>query len=212
MYCKAIDSFWINVLWGIILHSNSYSCWHHPRCQGIMSEFKPWYCAEQWLKCWQMLSWWVRLLLFILSISNCDVPVTVRGHSKRCSIQDVDVSKKSISVQHDCEDKILLASVSYARGRFAIIYMWNACIFNTLWKSSPAVTLSSFVLFCYLLYYFVCHSWNSEVQKVEAKRGWVLWWRLFSLPVCWLVCCCFLVCFFPSLVVGHLVLVFKWWL
>jgi len=87
MYCKAIDSSRINVLWVIILHSNSCSCWHHPRCQGIISELRPWYFAEQWLKCWQMLSWWVRLLLFFLSSSNCDVPVTVLGHSKECSKQ-----------------------------------------------------------------------------------------------------------------------------
>lgn len=42
---------------------------------------------NEWLKCWQMLSWWVRLLLFFLSISNCDIPVTVHGHSKRWSKQ-----------------------------------------------------------------------------------------------------------------------------
>lgn len=34
-----------------------------------------------------MLSQWVRLLLLVLSSSNCDVPVAVRGHSKECSKQ-----------------------------------------------------------------------------------------------------------------------------
>lgn len=104
------------------------------------------------------------------------------------------ISKRKVSVQHSCEDKVLLAAKPCARGIFAIsIYNLDTemQVSLTLWKSSLTLSPSSFGLA------FCCeempHSRNPEVQRVEAE-GFLF------------VCVYRLV--FSSLAAGHLALVF----
>lgn len=196
MYYKGIDSCRITVLWVIILHANSRSCWHHPRCQAIVRIQALIFCRTM---AWALAdAFVVGQVAFVfpvqLELWCSSYLVTARSIVNK-------ISKRKVSVQHCCEDKILLAAKSYARGRFAIsVYNLNTEMNAFLTHYKRAHQLLNLFFVCFV---FCCeemfNSRNPEVQKVETESFF------FFLSFYVLFC-------FSSLAAGYLPLffVFKW--